>query len=271
MRRAARPVDRASATLCYGRARMEPLREIGVILRCELVRSLRGGRTLGLLLLYVIGAALSSLVVVGFASTGAIEAGPALLAFFPRFALFFMPLLVAVVGFDQIAGELQHRSLRYVAMRAHRGSIVLGKALALAVVIFALTALVHLAMFAYAALTTPALERGDALAGMLLFWLSAVSYSLCYIGLSSLCSSLVRAPMAALIGTLTAIAGFWFVDVVGRFSRTLAPLALASPSHYTDGLLGAPLSELATSVVAYVAFTLIFLGLSWAVLRTRDL
>ncbi len=250
---------------------MEPLREIGVIIRCELVRSVRGGRTLGLLLLYAIGAAISSLVVVGFARAGAADAGPALISFFPRFAIFFMPPLVAVVGFDQLAGELQHRSLRYVAMRAHRGSIVVGKALALAIVIFALTALVHLAMFAYAAATSTELLIGSALGLMLLFWVAAVVYALCYIGLTSFCSSLVRAPMAALIGTLCAVAGFWLVDVVGNFSSTIAPLALLSPSHYTGGLVGAPLPDLLTSLAAYLTFALLFLGLSWAVLRTRDL
>lgn len=250
---------------------MEAIREIGVIVRYEFLRSLRNGRTLGLLLLYGLGAALSGLVVVGFVSTGGVEAGPSLLSFFPRFVLFFMPLLVAVTGFDQLALELQQRSLRYVAMRAHRGAIVLGKALALALLILALTATIHLAAFTWAAFSSTALPLGAALADMLLFWLVAVVYALCYIGLTSLFSSLFRAPMAALVGTLTAIGGFWFVDVLGRLFQTFAPLAILSPSHYTDGLIGAPTSALVTSLAAYLLFAALFLALSWGVLRVRDL
>ncbi|MFN7130828.1 MAG: ABC transporter permease [Myxococcales bacterium] len=245
---------------------MWDLRDVAIIFSTELGRSVRSGKTFALLALYGLAAALASLVVVGLTRTA-----PLLLPFFVRFALFFMPPLVAVMGFDQLAGELQHRSLRYVALRARRGAIVAGKALAQLALVMALTATVHLALFAWAVATSADFDAAAAVGEMLAFWGVALVYAFCFVGLTALASSLFRAPIVALIATLCAIFGFWFVDVLARFVEALAPVAKLSPSHYTAGLVGAPAAQLVTSLLAFVAFGAVFLGGAWLSLRLRDL
>src|SRR3954451_23818959 len=61
--------------------------------------------------------------------------------------LTFLPLFILPIGFDQIAGEIQHRTIRYSAGRAERASLVVGKAIGVWGVIAAMVGVLHVTVW----------------------------------------------------------------------------------------------------------------------------
>lgn len=283
---------------------MNRAQEIGLICRHELCRMLRSPKAAILLLLYGLVAGLS-----GFAFmrvTGALgdqldayqvraaveqmdlyrravtlffgeEASaqewlfqmPPFLLFFYKFNLFFLPALAVLMGFDQMAGELQARSLRYLAPRAHRSSLLFGKVLAQ----FALLALLVALMSLCAALFTRSAPEASWIAtllGMLRFGALTLLVMSAYLGLTALFSSLTRTPTYALVFSLCALIFLWLVGALSQLD-SLAFLRWLSPATYEPALLSSQPFSALSSAVAYLAFTALFLGGALARLRRCDL
>lgn len=191
-----------------------------------------------------------------------------------KVTLFFLPLYVAIMGFDQVSGEVGPRSIRYLTVRARRLSLLLGRFLSQATVLVGLVLIIDLGIFLYAWLTTPDFTFASFALNLVKFWLAAVVFSLSYLALTTLCSSLFRAPALSLIVNLFVLFGFWLMNLAGSFASEGSPVGYVrylSPSHYANGLLHPRLAEFAVSGLAYVLFTLLFLGGAIVILRERDL
>src|SRR5262249_52488086 len=72
-----------------------------------------------------------------------------------RVSLFFVPVWVALLGFDSVSEELSTRSIRYLTLRAPRRTLVVGKFFTLSTVLVALLFLVNAALLAYARVGNP--------------------------------------------------------------------------------------------------------------------
>jgi ABC-2 type transport system permease protein len=191
-----------------------------------------------------------------------------------KVTLFFLPVYIALMGFDQVSGEVGPRSIRYLTVRARRSSLLLGKFLSQATVLLGLVLIIDLAIFVYAAFTTPDFAPASLALNLLKFWLAAVVFSLAYLALTTFCSGLFRSPALSLIFNIFMLFGFWLVNTVGSFASEGNPLAYVrylSPSHYANNLLHPRLAEFAVSGAAYAAFAVVFLGAALFVLRARDL
>jgi ABC-type transport system involved in multi-copper enzyme maturation permease subunit len=292
--------------------------EIGVIWWAECRRSLRSARTLVLLALYGLFSAVVLLAVGAIAAAvraqvedaqvpGAVadaalaqarsgvlgllvrgdealleslERVPLVALVVFKVTLFFLPAYVALMGFDQVSGEVGPRSIRYVTVRARRSSLLLGKFLAQASVLLALVLAVNGGLLAYSGATQPDFPLIRALGTLVRFGVAALVFSLAYVALTTLCSSLFRAPAVSLVFNYIALFSFWLLDVVGAGARRagtsgeawlLASLRWLSPSSYAGDLLHPQPLRFGASCAAYVAFALVFLGLAHLVLRRRDL
>ncbi len=191
-----------------------------------------------------------------------------------KVTLFFLPLYVALMGFDQVSGEVGPRAIRYLTVRARRSSLLLGKFLSQATVLLGLVLIIDLAIFLYAAFTTPDFALASFALNLLKFWLAAMVFSLAYLALTTFCSTLFRAPALSLLFNIFMLFGFWLVNLVGGLATEKSPVGYVrylSPSHYANNLLHPGLAEFATSSVAYAVFALLFLGGALIVLRERDL
>jgi ABC-2 type transport system permease protein len=291
---------------------LDGLREIVVIWSAELRRAVRSARTVVLLGLYGLFSALMLLVVgaltrsvreaVEQAAAGAEgaeaqaameQAQQGLLGFFLnndpamvealsrvpivvlvvfKMTLFFLPAYIVLMGFDQVSGEVGPRSIRYVTVRARRSSVLLGKFLTQATLLLGLVLVVDFAIFAYAKATTPSFGAGLMALTLLRFWVAAVVYSLAYIALTTLCSTLFRSPGVSLVFNFILLFVFWMVDVIASaLSAPANALRYFSPSAYSTHLLHPHLGPFAVSAAAYVGFALLFLGLAHLTLRQRDL
>jgi ABC-type transport system involved in multi-copper enzyme maturation permease subunit len=203
-----------------------------------------------------------------------------------KVTLFFLPAYVALMGFDQVSGELGSKSIRYLVVRARRSSVLFGKFLAQAAVLLALVLAIDIAIFAYARATNEAFGWAAMLTTLLRFCLAAVVFSLAYLSLTTLCSTLFRSPAVSLVFNFIALFVLWLLNAVGmagvsyemtpdgmreQVVSAIAHLRFLTPSHYSNGLLHPAFGPFAASAGAFVWFAAIFLIAAWAVLRTRDL
>lgn len=290
---------------------MDSLKEIIVIWSAELRRALRSGRTVVLLGLYALFSALMLLVVgaitrslrqglqrsagadaeqaqaaldqaqqgiLGFwvgedpAMLEALSQVPMVVLVVFKMTLFFLPAYIVLMGFDQVSGEVGPRSIRYATVRARRSSVLLGKFLTQATLLLGLVLVVDLGIFLYAKLTTPDFALGLMLLTLLRFWMAAVLYSLAYVALTTLCSTLFRSPGVSLVFNFILLFVFWLVDVVARALPSPADaLRYASPSAYSTNLLHPEPLRFLVSAGAYAGFALLFLGAAHFILRERDL
>lgn len=127
--------------------------------------------------------------------------------------LAFLPLLIILIGFDQIAGDVQYRSIRYFVGRAHRESIVAGKALGTWAVIAVMTLVLNLVVW-IAMLIQHEYGVVDTLSWGVRLWLYSICFGAAYVGLLNFVSSWFKQPMLAL---LTAVGlGFcmWLARVI---------------------------------------------------------
>lgn len=213
----------------------------------------------------------------------ALAAVPLVVLFVFKLTLFFLPLYIALMGFDQISAEIAQRSMRFLTVRARRSSVLTGKFLSQATILLALLTLVNLGIFGFARVTNSDFALRDAAITFGKFTLAAIVFSLAYVSLTSLCSTFFRSPAVSLIANIIALFGFWLLNTIGERARlynlyvtkddsptALELVRLASPSNYSANLLNPSLRPLAESAGAYLAFTLLFMLLAHLSLRARD-
>ncbi|MDP2272121.1 MAG: ABC transporter permease subunit [Archangium sp.] len=306
---------------------MEDFHEIGAIWRGETRRALRSGRVLVLLILFLlfvglsltVGAGLSriadsqlSLATGGATPTAEQVEGPRkqflqtfvtedeamleslaaiplmLLAVF-KVTLRFLPLFIALMGFDQLAGEVGPKSVRYLVVRVKRSSIILGKLLSQMTLFALLMSICTVLMVLVAKILNPLFAPAD-----VAFWtgkliISSMVLSLAYLSLTALFSALVKQGGVSLVLNVIALFVIWFVALIGSAWRLPGELAMqgslsmikaesawgyiryASVWQYGDDLLHPHWGRFLTAALVHVGFGLVFLGLAQLALRKRDL
>jgi ABC-type transport system involved in multi-copper enzyme maturation permease subunit len=260
------------------------LNETVVIWSAECQRTLRSTRVVALLglyslfslLVFVVAAFLRSFVQEMTQSGMMTVPGEGLplsvvVVFF--FSLFFLPLYVALMGFDQVSGEVGPRSIRYLTVRARRSSVLFGKLLAQATVLLSLVFVLDLGLCVYTWLTTPGFGPADFGLHLLRFWLASTVFSFAFLSLTSLCSCLTTSSPVSLILNLSVLLFsivLWMTTLADE-GNPLRYLRYLSPLMYSLDLLNPELQRAALSIVAYAVFTLLFLGSALTALRTRDL
>lgn len=200
----------------------------------------------------------------------------------------FLPLFIALMGFDQISAEIGPRSIRYLVIRARRSSIVVGKVLSQASLLALLTLLCVIAMCVVGKVVDPDFTVGAMFASMLKFWLIAVIFSTAYLALTSACSAAFRVPPISLAINLIALFVIWFVGLVGATFRPpgevadtfslssikpesyLAYVKYGSIWHYSGDLLSPDWARLAIACAAHLGFAGLLMGTAYILLRARD-
>jgi ABC-type transport system involved in multi-copper enzyme maturation permease subunit len=199
----------------------------------------------------------------------------------------FLPLLIALMGFDQLAGEVGPKSMRYLIVRVRRTSIVLGKYLNQATVLAGILVLAVVAMMGTAKHLNPDFSWADTASWGLKLTIAMLVIGVTYAALTTLCSAVAASGALALFVNIIALFVFWFVSVLGN--RVLLPgtqavgldamkeqsvlgyIRYLVPSEFEHHLLSPDPLEYGTGVVAYLGFALVFLGLAKLALARRDL
>lgn len=143
---------------------------------------------------------------------------PSSLHVFLQITIWLGPLLIALLGFDIVAGEMQHRSVRFWTVRARRGSYFAGKLLGL----WLLVGLITLVLNVIAG--TVAAARGYVTVGQLLtwgprFWLVAFVIAGAWAAVATFISSLFKTPILALLTTFATFFVMWLFGLGGFIVR----------------------------------------------------
>jgi ABC-type transport system involved in multi-copper enzyme maturation permease subunit len=182
----------------------------------------------------------------------------------------FTPLLILLIGFEQVAGDIQYRAIRYIAGRSRRESIVVGKALGLWAVIALLTLVLNVTVWILM------LARGSGSPLAILawgprLWLFQVIAAAAWVGLITLISSCVRTPNVALFIGVVAFPMIWLANVIlSRIDSTKA-VTWALPFRYADDLLLSPEPlRVMGGMAAFIGWGAVMVAVAALIVKRRD-
>lgn len=180
----------------------------------------------------------------------------------------FLPFFILLIGFDQIAGEIQHRTIRYSVGRAERASLVLGKALGvygvIAVMILVLHLTVWILLIAGGEQAIAVLSWGSR------FWIFSMASAAAYVGFTSLVSAIFRTPTVALFVGAGLGFALWLTYTILGLIQATKPVTWLFPNAYEHLLMSPdPLPVLGGMALLLSWGAACVAGSSWLV-RTRD-
>lgn len=185
-----------------------------------------------------------------------------------NFTIWLTPLLIALMGFDSIAPDIQHRSVRYWTLRSRRWSYFIGKWAGLWATVSIVTFALDLFVW------TVTIVRGDAPAASTLtwglrFWLISLPMSAVWCGIAVLISSLFRSPIVALLTTFGAFFVLWVAFLIGAVTHW-EPLVYVYPNHYDYFLLNPRIDRVGIGLLACLGMTGLYVVAGSTLFARRD-
>jgi ABC-type transport system involved in multi-copper enzyme maturation permease subunit len=185
-----------------------------------------------------------------------------------NFTIWLTPLFIALMGFDSIAPDIQHRSVRYWTLRSRRWSYFIGKWAGL----WATVSIVTFALDLFVWVVT--IARGDAPAAETLswgvrFWLISLPLSAIWCGIATLISSLFRSPIVALLTTFGAFFVLWVLFLIGALAQW-EPLLYVYPNHYDHFMLNPRADRVGIGVLASIGMTGLYVIAGSTLFARRD-
>jgi ABC-type transport system involved in multi-copper enzyme maturation permease subunit len=179
------------------------------------------------------------------------------------------PLLISLLGFDNVSGDMQHKSVRYWTLRTRRASYMVGKWLGLWTTVSAITLTMH------AVIWVVCIARGEAPAGTainwgLKLWIITLPISAVWCGISTLVSSIFKTPILSLLATFAVFFVLWVTFLIGlRFN--VDALTYVYPNTYDGFLINARIDRTMIGLGACIGMTALYVGASSFLFTKRDL
>jgi ABC-type transport system involved in multi-copper enzyme maturation permease subunit len=255
---------------------VDSLREIGLIVARELQKDLRSAKGILLFVLSLLGGTVTALLAeqlghvtggqmsaeqaslmragllsqkYGDVATGQYLAGaPFVLIVILWITVTLGPALNALMGFDAIAGDTQHRTVRFYSVRVRRSSYYVGKLLGTYVAVSAVTLMASVCVWVVVLLRAEAGVPQLASWGLRL-WASSLPMSAAWCALATLLSSVSRPPILALLSMLGASFALWIVHTVAELSH-IDFVVYLYPNHYDAWLVSPDPGRVAVGVIA---------------------
>lgn len=239
---------------------MSPLAETRIIFLRELRKNFRSAKGIALAVLTLLGGAGVALIMAKVkAATGQgsgvgvpvqvlslaygpetaewLSNAPAILFFMLNATIFLSPLLVALMGFDSVAGDVQYRSVRYWTVRSRRASFFVAKWLGLWITASAMTLAMDLIVWGVAIANRGETDTVSAtLTWGLRFWALLVPICAVWSAISVVVSSLFRTPIVALLVTFATFFTLWVLSAVFVYFR-IEQLAYLNPNQFDQLML----------------------------------
>jgi ABC-type transport system involved in multi-copper enzyme maturation permease subunit len=193
---------------------------------------------------------------------------PEVLLFLLLLTVWLTPILVALMGFDSVSPDIQHRTVRYWSLRSRRWSYFVGKWAGLWATVSIVTFAMDLVIWVVC------IARGEATVAQtfawgLRFWLVSLPMSAVWCGIATLMSSLFRSPILALLLTFAAFFVIWVV----YFASVLAGaeyVAYIYPNHYDRLLLHPQVHKLGAGLGACLGMAALYVSAGSFLFSKRD-
>ncbi|HEY0135815.1 MAG TPA: ABC transporter permease subunit [Nannocystis sp.] len=193
---------------------------------------------------------------------------PAMVLIFAWVSLAFLPWFIALTSYDQIAGELHLRTIRYAALRTSRGAYVLGKLLGQAVLVAGVAALGMLPVVLIGAIWLPNFAALATITALLSTWPVTVVCALAFLGVVSLASQLTRTPGTARAAAVGLLFGAWLLSLL---TNTYPWLAVLSPWYWKPGLYQPGIADRLVAAAGCLGLCAGYTALGFLRFRRRDL
>jgi len=244
---------------------MSVLREVKVIFADEIVQSLKTKKALltviSYLILMFIGLKIGSYFEI-FVWLYA-EMRKSFSVLLPYYvSVIIIPLFCIITGYNVVSSEISTGSIRFIAYRARRFSILLGKLLSTAVIA------VVMILLAYAIATYYLYQKTGLFyyTQSLIAWAYLSIYAVCFICLINLVSMLAK--KVAIVWNL-------FVCIFFVFLLNYDYIKYLSPFYYSNNALAyiidGDLSKMLLGMLILALFGLIFFSASWLLIEKSDL
>lgn len=207
-----------------------------------------------------------------------------------KLTLRFVPLFVALMGFDQLAGEIGPKSIRFLVVRLKRNNLILGKFASQVTIFTALLFVCTLLMVLVARVLNPDFSAKEMAVWTMRLLASSFVLAIAYLALTTLCSSIVRTGAVSLVLNIMVLFGIWFVALIGEWYRlpgevaeagslaamikdesVMAYVRYGSVWHFGQDLLHPDWTRFVTAAVMHLGYALVFLGLAQLAMKRRDL
>ncbi len=201
-----------------------------------------------------------------------LEKRPALLSAIFMVLLCGMPFVISFLAFNQVTGDIQNHSLRYLLLRTERCNIYFGRFLGTVVFSSVVMAIIVATITFYLGMKTriyPALAlAGWAAHGFLALAILMVPY----IAVCSLISASVDSPFLSLVLAKMTIAGVLLIGILGSLAwKPARYLLYALPWGWQSNLLHPEPVHWLGAVLACLVYTGLFLMLGYYRFARRDL
>jgi ABC-type transport system involved in multi-copper enzyme maturation permease subunit len=141
-----------------------------------------------------------------------------------------------VLGFDSIAGEMQHRTVRYFTMRARRASYFIGKTIGLWLVVSIITLVLHSLVW-IVAVTRGGISSSVGFGWGFHLWLITLPISAAWCGFATLIGSQFKSPILALLVTFAIFFVIWVLGLIGMVSESVYWFRFIYPNTFEDWML----------------------------------
>ncbi len=278
---------------------MSPLSEIAVVAQRELRKSFSSAKGIALLVLSLLGGTGATLLLVkaqelkreklgdvspelihqarerfatevyGDPATGkSLADAPEVLLMVLALTVWLTPLVIALLSFDAVSADLQHRTVRYWTMRTRRWSYFLGKWAGVWGTVSAITFAMHAVIWIVCVI------RGEATAAAsfgwgIRFWLITLPISAAWCALATFVGSFFKTPMVSLLVIFASFFVVWLVWMIGQVSHTQA-LTYLYPNSFDALLVNPRIDRAMTGLAACIATAALYLGVGSFLFKKRD-
>ena len=256
---------------------MSPLSESRFVAQRELGKSFRSAKGIVLLVLSLLGGTAASLLLVkvqqlkrekmpnidpeslrairedaatqifGDPATGkSLADAPEVLIAVLLLTIWLTPLVISLLSFDSVAGDLQHKAVRYWTLRTRRSSYFIGKFLG----VWATVSMMTLAMHA-------------------LIWVLTLPMSAAWCAIATFVSSLFKSPIIALLvtfATFFVLFMFWLIGTVAHADA----LAYVYPNFYAEFLVNPRLDRSMIGLASCLGMAALYVGAGSFLFTKRD-
>lgn len=178
------------------------------------------------------------------------------------------PLLIALMGFDSIAPDIQHRTVRYWTLRSRRASYFVGKWAGLWATVSIVTFVMDLIIWVMCVVLKEA-SLVTTFGWGLRFWLISLPLSAIWCAIAVFISSLFRQPMIALLVTFASFFTLWVVYLIAAVAH-VEPLLYIYPNYYDHLMLDPKAYRLGTGILGSLGLALLYVGGGSALFARRD-
>ncbi len=193
------------------------------------------------------------------------------------FFIMLLPFLGAILSFDMISSELQHRTASFPLLRISRRTWYIGKLSAHTILIWSLTLLMLFVIIATGWWLLPAFDVASAVKFGLKTMLLIMPFTLTYMAVIALASGLSKSHFTALFTCFALLTGLWLINLLGNaeidnaFGTICHALSYLTPGHYEKWLWHPGISGLLQCMGIYSLFALAFTALGVLLIEKKNI